>query len=128
MRIDTKPEQFACDDDSESEARYKLGASSPELVLRLHSGYNYSGSTLAVYASKPCTPATDDEGHRIGNLGDYGWDDRASSLSTYNECRIKMHDPLSYGSPSYDWFYRHKDLRYLSRGDWDERMSSLQLT
>ncbi len=102
----------------------RLAGVGPQAVLavRLYDGINYTGETYDFYVSAPCTPPYDGEyGHP--NLGAFS--NRASSVRTYNQCDVHLHDPINYGPPFSVWIDSSPNLANIG---WNNRASSIGIS
>ncbi|MFD7656125.1 hypothetical protein ACFV4N_19315 [Actinosynnema sp. NPDC059797] len=91
------------------------------LAVRLYDGINYSGATYDFYVTAPCTPEYEGE-YGNPNLGTFS--NRASSVRTYNQCDVHLHDPVNYGSPYSVWIDASSNLSNIGTG-WNNRASSI---
>jgi hypothetical protein len=65
------------------------GAQSSIAVSALYDDVNYGGGSIVMTGSS-CNSG-------IPNLGDYGWNDRASSFKSYNGCWTALWQNINYG-------------------------------
>jgi hypothetical protein len=81
-----------------SSAQAKLGllsinaATTTKIVSAIYDDINYGGGTYVMTASG----AGCDWG--ISNLGNFGWNDRASSFKSYSGCKTALYKNINFGS------------------------------
>lgn len=113
------------------QARADAGVSARLLGARLFDlkHRDFSGAYLEVYVEDGCTPSYDDEGpsHRIADLGVYAFNNRISSLSTFNQCDVKLFGLINFGGASSTWIDVYDDLSNLGDG-WNNRAGSVKLS
>lgn len=93
-------------------------------AMTLYDGVNYTGEPYNFYVSAPCTPSYEGE-YGIPNLGTFS--NRASSVRTYNQCDVHLHDPINYGSPYSTWIDQSANLATIGTG-WSNRASSVGIS
>jgi hypothetical protein len=81
---------------------------------------------------RPCTTPTTDIEYTIADLRtkrirDTTWDDRISSVRTYNQCDVKFFDGTHGQGAATGFIDSHSDLRFYGAG-WNDRASSLRLS
>ena len=93
------------------------------VVARLYDGTNYAGQQVVIFNPTyqvGCTSGTgDNEGG--ANLG--AFDNKASSVRTYNSCDIKLFDGDNAGTPSTGWIDQSANL-----GSWSNRANSFKIS
>jgi hypothetical protein len=116
----------ACAADDAAAAR--LAGVGPQSVaaVRLWDGFGFTGASKTFYVGAPCTPAYDTE-YAFPNLGVYGWNNRASSVETFNRCDVHLHDGYNYTGAVSTWIDRSGDLRAIGSG-WNNRASSIGIS
>lgn len=112
--------------DSVTAAHNKVGGATVALV-RFYDNANYGGDTLTYYGPRSCTSDRTDETIRSRHLFRFNYDNRASSVTTYNNCRVRLYANDNYGIPRSGLISQSADLRNVD-DDWNDRMSSLQVT
>jgi hypothetical protein len=122
--VDLQTRTTACAT-SESQAA-RLAGISPQAVkaVTLYDGINYTPPSYTFYVAAPCTPTYEGE-YGNPNLQTYGnFNNRASSVHTYNQCDVHLHDPFNYGSPYSVWIDNSANLANIGTG-WSNRASSI---
>lgn len=94
------------------------------VLVRFYDGYNYTGSTLTLTGGHPCTTPIDPEYfHR--NLGNFGWNNRASSVRGYSNCAVKLYDSTGLRGASSRWILSASNLGVIG---WNNRASSVKMS
>jgi hypothetical protein len=93
-------------------------------AMTLYDGVNYTGEQYTFYVTAPCTSTYEGE-YGIPNLGSFS--NRASSVHTYNQCDVHLHDPINYGSPYSTWIDQSANLATIGTG-WSNRASSVGIS
>ena len=122
--VDTQ--QLVCADNDASALRIMNAktATSDIIIARIFDGYNQTGPSFYFVKSGPCTPAYDSEA-QWGNLGQLGWNNRTSSLLTYNHCDVKLYQYYGFGRPGTGWIDRSDDLSNIR---WNDQASSIKFS
>jgi hypothetical protein len=102
-----------------------VGALSVKAVT-LYDGTNYSGASITYYVAKACTAGYDGE-YGVGELGADGWNNRASSLKTFNRCDAHLHDGANYTGAVSTWIDASANLAAIG-GGWSNRASSMGIS
>ncbi|MBW4721394.1 hypothetical protein [Saccharothrix obliqua] len=97
------------------------------LVAVLYDQVDYEGSTLTIKGNKPCTAAYDPPDYWLVDLGFLGFDNRAESLRTANQCEVQLFDDVDLSGPRSPWIIRSRDLRTVGDG-WSNRASSIAIS
>lgn len=107
-------------------ARQSAGAARSLVIATMYDGRNFTGSSQSFYQARPCTASYDSEWF-WGNLGDLGWNNRMSSLRTFNKCDVKIYDGNNWTGESSTWIDQAANLAQIGRG-WDNRVTSLKFS
>lgn len=100
-------------------------ATSRVLVARAYDGVGYTGAVWDIYAAHGCTASTSDSEWFLQELG--SWNDRISSIKTYNHCDVKLYQFTSWKGEASGWINNNSDLRSYG-GGWSNRASSLKFS
>lgn len=93
-------------------------------LVRFWDGFNYTGSSLTLTGSHRCSTPLDAEYFKK-NLGQIGWNNRASSLTAYNNCAVKLYDGYNFGRPASGWLLNYSNLGSIG---WNNRASSVKIS
>jgi len=88
---------------------------------------SYKGESITFQGSSKCTPSYGDINGQVSNLGDWGWNNRATSLKTYNRCDVKLYNGVNFTGASSVWIDRTPNLAQIGAG-WNNRASSYKST
>jgi hypothetical protein len=124
--VNVQTGRTACASD---EARaVQLAGISPQAVraVTLYDGTGYTGASITYYVARPCTAGYDGE-YGVPNLGADGWNNRASSLKTYNRCDAHLHDGVNYTGAVSTWIHQASNLATIGAG-WSNRASSMGIS
>lgn len=119
----------ACHADA-AQARQLVGAAGDVLVARLYRNTGFDDNPpLSLYAPHSCSESYDDEfgWPDLGNVNGYSWDNRISSVRTYNNCDVKLHDKVGYEGASSTWIDESSNLANVGDG-WNDRASSVSVS
>lgn len=126
--LDVDTGQAACAADAE-EARRLAGAADDVLLARLYPDTGFDGVAASMYGSHRCSADYEPE-FGWPDLRDWnGWNynNRVSSVRTYNRCDVKLHDRLDYRGPSSTWIDESSNLSNIGDG-WNNRASSVDIS
>jgi hypothetical protein len=133
--------ETACDT-SESVARQSVAEGrTTYLLAQLYDWVNLNpdGGVLNIVDSSPCTDSYADDEKVERDLREARdssgtiehWNNRASSVDTWNNCDIKLYDNLnvegSFAGPSSTWIDEADHLSEVGDG-WNDRASSLKIS
>lgn len=76
----------------------EAGVAATYLLARLYDGTSYSGSYWDLYGSSSCV-----SGQWMGNAN-ISFQDRASSMRGYSNCKVKVYEHTNYGGASYGYY------------------------
>jgi hypothetical protein len=96
------------------------------VIARFYDGKSYTGSTLTFVKSRGCTSSYDSE-WQWQDLRVDGWNDRASSVKTYNHCDVKLYQNINFGGSSSTWIDASSNLSAIGAG-WNNRASSVKFS
>ena len=120
--------QVSCGD-SETEARGRVSAAGYVRGAKFwnYKNYNPDGGTLTILVPRACSPGYDNEGpyFKFPDLGP--WNNKASSVKTFNRCDVKLFDRENFGDPKSTWIDARADLSNVG-GGWNNRASSVKLS
>ena len=132
--IDLNAHRSACAaTPAEARTRAANGAQRGSVVLaRFYENKNFGPTKeapLTMYGN-PCTARTTDIEYTIADLTkkyvrDTTWNDRISSLRTYNGCDAKLFENTGGGGNSTGFIDQHSDLGGIG---WNDRTSSIRLS
>lgn len=110
------------------QARVDAGVTALVLSARFFDLKNrdFSGAYLELYYPSACTPAYDNENRGFIDLGS-SWNNRISSLNTFNQCDAKLFDGAGYSGAESTWIDVYDDLATLGNG-WNNRAGSVRLS
>jgi hypothetical protein len=120
--------RVACASDEKTALRLATpsAAATSVVVARFYDGTNYSGSSTPVYAPRACTASYDAE-WQYADFRDFGWNDRVSSVKTYNHCDVKFYKDINFGGGSSTWIDASANLSAIGTG-WNNVASSAKLS
>ncbi|SDE01537.1 peptidase inhibitor family I36 protein [Actinokineospora iranica] len=114
-----------CADTPAGAMRLATGPGALALTIAIfYDGTGYTGATYTWVQSRACTPTYDSE-WQWGNLGDLGWNNRVSSVHTYNQCDVKFYDGFEFTGAASTWIDNHSDLGVLG---WNNRAGSVKFS
>jgi hypothetical protein len=98
------------------------------VVAKIYDWYNYNsdGPVLHVYAPRGCTAPYTPIDAKLP-LASLGWNNRATSVETFNSCDIKLYDQVDYEGAASTWIDSYRHLKNLG-GGWDNRAGSAFLS
>lgn len=108
-----------CDD---SAARAEAAAA--YVLVRFWNGYDYTGATLTLTGGHRCKTPLDPEYYHP-NLGNFGWNNRASSVIAYNNCVVKLYDLPGLRGASSRWLLSWSNLGTIG---WNNRATSVRVS
>lgn len=76
----------------------EAGTAATYLLARLYDGTSYSGSYWDLYGSSSCV-----SGQWMGNAN-ISFQDRASSMRGYSNCKVKLYEHTNYSGASYGYY------------------------
>jgi hypothetical protein len=100
-------------------------AATDVLIARAYDGTGYTGSTIDYRTASGCTTATTNVDWQLQELG--AWNDKISSIRTYNQCDVKLYQFTNFGGEATGWIDTNSDLRYYGAG-WSNRASSIKFS
>jgi hypothetical protein len=121
--------QAACGADA-AQARQLVAAAGDVLVARLYRNTGFDDNPpLSLYAPHSCSESYDDEfgWPDLGNVNGFSWNDMISSVRTYDNCDVKLHDRVGYGGPSSTWIDASSNLANVGAG-WNNKASSVSVS
>lgn len=122
--LDTR--RTVCADDQQR-ARLLSDAGITTLTIAIfYDGTGYTGATHTWVQSRQCT-ATYDAEWQWADLGDIGWDNRVSSVHTYNQCDVKFYGGINFTGASSTWIDQSSNLSLIGDG-WNNRASSVKFS
>lgn len=122
--VDLATQKIACSG-TEADAARRAGVAIQSVkAMTLYDGTNYTGEQYTFYVTAPCTPVYEGE-YGIPDLGAFS--NRASSVHTYNQCDVHLHDPVNYGTPYSTWIDQSANLANIGTG-WSNRASSVGIS
>ncbi|HEY0640775.1 MAG TPA: hypothetical protein VGD67_24350 [Pseudonocardiaceae bacterium] len=95
-------------------------------IARFYDGTGYSGATFTWTQSRQCTPSYDAE-WQWDNLADIGWNNRVSSVHTYNQCDVRLFDGTNFSGAASTWIDASSNLGAIGDG-WNNRASSVKFS
>lgn len=95
-------------------------------IAIFYNGTGYTGATHTWVQSRRCTPGYDSE-WQWDDLGDIGWNNRVSSVRTYNRCDVKFYDGVDFKGASSVWIDGASNLGTIGTG-WNNRASSVKFS
>ena len=101
-------------------------AAAEYVIARFYDGTGYSGATYTWVQSRPCT-ATYDAEWQWQDLRTVGWDNKVSSVRTYNSCDVKLYADVNFGGASSTWIDAASNLGTIGTG-WSNRASSVKFS
>ena len=124
--IDLDSRQVTCARDQHL-ARQLGGIAPTALTIAIfYNGTGYTGATHTWVQSRRCTPGYDTE-WQWDDLGDIGWNNRVSSVRTYNRCDVKFYDGVDFKGASSVWIDGASNLGTIGTG-WSNRASSVKFS
>ncbi|MGH3655243.1 MAG: hypothetical protein ACRDUA_01155 [Micromonosporaceae bacterium] len=119
--------KVACSD-SEAQSTERLGAQGYVRGAKIWNYKNYSGSgSLTFLVPRACSAGYDNEGWRFNWPSLSSWNNKASSVKTFNRCDIKLFDNENFGGADSTWIDARADLSNVG-GGWNNRASSIRLS
>ncbi|GAB3142371.1 hypothetical protein GCM10027290_16720 [Micromonospora sonneratiae] len=95
-------------------------------IAIFYAGTGYTGATHTWVQSRRCTPGYDAE-WQWDNLAEIGWNNRLSSVRTYNRCDVKLYDGFNFKGASSVWIDGSSNLGKIGSG-WNNRASSVKFS
>jgi len=95
-------------------------------IAIFYDGTSYTGATHTWVQSRQCT-STYDEEWQWGDLGAIGWNNRVSSVRTYNLCDVKFYDGTNFSGAVSTWIDASANLAAVGTG-WSNRASSVKFS
>ncbi|WP_455575510.1 peptidase inhibitor family I36 protein [Actinokineospora sp. 24-640] len=90
----------------------------------LYDGTGYGGAAIELGSADPtCSVTTGDVEGVQPDLRTYGWNNRASSFVTRNQCDMKLYDGINYGPASTGYLDHSINLGNIG---WNNRLSSFK--
>ncbi len=112
---------------SPQQARQLSDATLASLTIAIfYDGTSYTGATFTWVQSRQCTASYDSE-WQWGDLGSLGWNNRVSSVHTYNQCDVKFYDGTNFTGASSVWIDQSANLAAVGTG-WSNRASSVKFS
>lgn len=102
-----------------------IGASALTIAI-FYDSTGFSGATFTWTQSSACTPSYDAE-WQWDDLADIGWNNRVTSVRTYNQCDVKLFDGKNFGGASSVWIDSASNLGTIGDG-WNNRASSVKFS
>lgn len=113
--------------DNPREARQRSDVGATALTIAIfYDGTGYSGATFTWTQSRQCTSGYDAE-WQWDNLGEIGWNDRVSSVHTYNQCDVKLYGGTYFTGADSVWIDQSSNLGAIGDG-WNNRASSVKFS
>ncbi len=104
------------------------GAAALTTIARFYDGTGYTGATFTVaHQNGPCTTTYADTDYWYVELGSFGWNNRISSVRTYNRCDIKLYDGTNFSGAVSVWIDASSNLSGIGTG-WNNRASSVKFS
>ncbi|MGW0432702.1 hypothetical protein ACWDV4_09170 [Micromonospora sp. NPDC003197] len=118
--------QVTCAHDQQSARQLSDIAPTALTIAIFYNGTGYTGATHTWVQSRQCTAGYDAE-WQWDNLGDIGWNNRVSSVRTYNRCDVKFYDGVDFKGASSVWIDGSSNLGTIGSG-WNNRASSVKFS
>jgi len=84
-------------------------------LVTFYDGYNKGPSSYTARGPRACSTSTTDYDYSHPNMANFGWNDRASSVVTFNHCDIWFSSDKNYeGECGNRWIDSSMDLRVQS--------------
>jgi hypothetical protein len=119
--------RVTCASDQQQARRLSdVGAAAVRLaVFYDYTGYNEAGGTLT-FEGAECSPTYDIE-YGLPDLGAFGWNNRISSVQTFNRCDVKFFGQVNYEGASSTWIDQAPNLGTIGDG-WNNRAGSVRIS
>ncbi|MEU6073919.1 hypothetical protein [Micromonospora sp. NPDC047074] len=91
-----------------------------------NTGYNTAAGTFTWTQSRQCTSTYDNEFEWV-DLSSVGWNNRVSSVHTYNQCDVKFYNLANFGGASSTWIDQASNLGTIGDG-WSNRAGSVKFS
>ncbi|MER7418391.1 hypothetical protein ABT346_16680 [Micromonospora peucetia] len=109
------------------EARQRSDVGTMALTIAIfYDGTGYSGATFTWTQSGQCSPGYDNE-WQWDDLSEIGWNNRVSSVHTYNRCDVKFFGGTNFTGASSVWIDQSSNLGAIGDG-WNNRAGSVKFS
>jgi len=113
------------------EARALADAGVAALTIAImYDGTGYGGASVSFVQSRQCTASYDNEWQwdDLSNVPGWGnWNNRISSVRTYNRCDVKFYDGIDFGGAASTWIDASSNLATVGSG-WSNRAGSVKFS
>jgi hypothetical protein len=120
--LDTKA--TACSS-SMVDAKRQVAAASITIAI-FYDGTGYSGATHTWVQAHACSSGYDEE-WQWDDLSEIGWNNRVSSVHTYNQCDVKFFDGFNFSGAASTWIDQSSNLAAIGTG-WSNRAGSVKFS
>ncbi|HEV7653037.1 MAG TPA: hypothetical protein VGP26_33190 [Actinophytocola sp.] len=120
--LDTKVTRCATTPEA---AKQDVGPAALTIAI-FYDGTGYSGTTYTWVQAHACTPSYDEE-WQWDDLSGIGWNNRVSSVHTYNQCDVKFFDGFNFTGASSTWIDQSSNLGTMGTG-WSNRAGSVKFS
>lgn len=114
---------------TEAQAMRAAEVAADLVIARFYDGTNYSGAVLTWVQSRACTSSYDSEWQwaDLRSTSGGNWNNRVSSIRTYNRCDVKLYDGINFTGAASTWIDTASNLAAIGSG-WSNRAGSVKFS